>query len=164
MKLALFLALATVSASAAVVINTDPISRAAERHSFEWFGLTVEKAKAKAATQSTPFRVVQKDGKPLPRTKDYRPGRINAHVEGNRVIAVSIEGQSQRIVEGVIDTNHLSLLGYSEEEAATRAQSVGLPFRVVMRDGKSYAVTLDYIAERANATVEDGIVVAITPG
>ncbi len=141
-----------------------PIEEAAKRHKFEWFGLTLAEAERKASREDLEFRVVKADGKYLPQTKDFRQGRINAHIMGNKVVAVEIEGLSHSIVEGVIELSHLSYLGLNEKDAINRAKLNGLPFRVVARDGKSNAVTMDYIKNRANAVVVKGKVVAITNG
>ncbi len=160
----LFLAFSSILVAAVVAPSLDRIEEAAKRHDFEWFGLTVEDARKKAADNDLPFRVVKADGKSRPNTKDYRPGRINSHVVGDTIVAVAIEGQGHSIVEGVIDLNHLSLLGLTVEDATAHANLNGLPFRVVTRDGKSNPVTMDYIKKRANAVVVDGRVVAITNG
>lgn len=140
------------------------IDRAADRHEFEWFGLTLSEANSKAAKRSVPFRVVVKNGKQLPRTEDYRPGRINAHTRGDRIIAVNIEGESYTISEGVIDQGHLPFLGLSEAAAKEKADGTNIPFRVIVREGESLPATMDYVKKRANAIVEGGIVIAITPG
>lgn len=140
------------------------IDEAAKRHEFKWFGLTVEKAREKATENDLFFRVIKEDGRYLQATKDHRPGRINAHVWSDRIVAIEIEAKSGSIVEGVIDLNHLSFLGLREEEAIAQADLDGLPFRVVIRNGISHPVTLDYIEMRANAVVEKGVVVALTTG
>jgi len=160
LPLAFFTILAVVTANP----TSDRIEMAAKRHPFEWFGLTLKAAERKAAEGETDFRIVKLEGKYLPVTKDYRPGRINAHVVGDKVVAVAIEGQSHSIVEGVINLQHLSYLGLPEEEAIKHAELNQLPFRIVTRDGKSKPVTQDYIKNRANAVVEKGVVVAVTTG
>ncbi len=141
-----------------------PIEEAAKRHNFKWFGLTVAEAELKAAKEDLEFRVVKADGKYLPKTKEFRRGRINAHIFGNKVVAVEIEGLSHSIVEGVIELSHLSYLGLNEKDAVERAELNRLPFRVVIRNGKSNPVTMDYIKNRANAVVINDKVVAITKG
>lgn len=60
----------------------------------EYVGLTVEEAQILARTMNVPFRVVMKDGEPLPATMDYRIGRINAAIENNVVVSYDVEGQS----------------------------------------------------------------------
>lgn len=59
----------------------------------EYIGLTVEEASELAKTKDVPFRVIEKDGQPLPATMDWRPGRINASVKEGVVVDISIEGQ-----------------------------------------------------------------------
>jgi len=141
-----------------------PIEEAAKRHDFEWFGLTLAEAERKASREDLEFRVVKADGKYLSLTKDFRPERINAHIMGNKLVAVEIEGMSHTIAEGVIDLRHLFYLGLTEKEAINRAKLNGRPFRVVIRNGKPNPVTMDYIKNRANAVVVDDKVVAITNG
>lgn len=58
----------------------------------ELIGLTEEEAVGVAADNDISFRVVERDGESLPVTMDYRPGRINAVVEGDAVIEYSVEG------------------------------------------------------------------------
>lgn len=161
------LPLASLAIIVAAVTTPPPLDRieeAAERHDFEWFGLNVADARKKAVESDLPFRVIKVDGNYLPITKDHRPGRINAHVITDKIVAIQIEGQSHSIVEGVIDLSHLSFLGLSEEEAIAHAKLHGLPFRIVIRNGRSYGVTMDYIKNRANAVIVDGKIIAITTG
>lgn len=156
--------LAIIVAAVVAPPPLDKIEEAAKRHDFEWFGLTIQDAKKKATENDLQFRVIKADGEFFPITKDYRPGRINVHVWSDRIVAIEIEGNSRSIVEGVIDLGHLSYLGLTEEDALARASLNGIPFRVVIRNGKSNPVTMDYIKNRANAVVADGKVVAITTG
>jgi len=58
----------------------------------DYKGQTVEAAKKLAELNGVPFRVVTKDGEPLPATMDWRPGRINASTQDGIVIDVQIEG------------------------------------------------------------------------
>ena len=41
---------------------------------------------------------------------------------------------------------------------------MGLPYRVVRRDGVSYPVTMDYNESRLNFTISRGRVIAVTRG
>ena len=58
-----------------------------------FIGLTETQARALARSRNIPFRVVQRDGKDLAVTFDYRRGRINAKVRENVVIAYTVEGE-----------------------------------------------------------------------
>lgn len=51
-----------------------------------------------------------------------------------------------------------SYIGLSEADAEAKANVEGVPFRVVMRDGESLPVTMDFRPGRINATVENGFV------
>ena len=57
----------------------------------EIIGLTEAEAAAYAEKNDVSFRVIKRDGQYLPATADYRPGRINAEVEGGVVTAYTIE-------------------------------------------------------------------------
>lgn len=56
-------------------------------------GLSIEAAQKMAESNGVAFRVVMKEGKPLPATMDYRPGRINAAVENDKVVSYEVEGR-----------------------------------------------------------------------
>lgn len=60
-----------------------------------YVGLTVSEAEELAGENRVPFRVIVLDGQPLPATMDYRPGRVNAAVEGDTVVSVDIEGEGE---------------------------------------------------------------------
>ena len=59
-----------------------------------WVGLTWEAAKQQALDNGVPIRVVERDGVPLPVTKDYVINRVNVKLKDNVVVDVSVEGQS----------------------------------------------------------------------
>lgn len=54
-------------------------------------GLTVELAEQLATNRGVSFRVVMRDGVPLPATADYRPGRVNAEVTQGKISGYTIE-------------------------------------------------------------------------
>lgn len=58
-----------------------------------FIGLTETQARALARSRNVPFRVVQRDGKDLAVTFDFRRGRINAQVRENVVFAYTVEGE-----------------------------------------------------------------------
>ena len=51
-------------------------------------------------------------------------------------------------------------VGLTEEQARERAALQQRQFRVVHRDGEDFIVTADYVENRVNAVVRDGVVVA----
>ena len=57
----------------------------------DYIGLWVEDAQAKAQENNTTLRVVEQDGTPLPATKDYRPGRINAVTQDGIIVSYTVE-------------------------------------------------------------------------
>lgn len=59
-------------------------------------GLTETQARALARSRNVPFRVVQRDGKDLAVTFDFRRGRVNAEVRQNVVVAYSVEGEQSK--------------------------------------------------------------------
>lgn len=58
-----------------------------------FIGLTETQARALARSRNVPFRVVQRDGKDLAVTFDFRRGRINAQLRENVVFAYTVEGE-----------------------------------------------------------------------
>ncbi|MBL6813976.1 MAG: hypothetical protein ISQ65_01995 [Pseudomonadales bacterium] len=61
-----------------------------------FIGLTETQARVLARSRNLPFRVVQRDGKDLAVTFDFRRGRINAEVRDNVVVAYSVEGEQSK--------------------------------------------------------------------
>lgn len=57
----------------------------------EFVGVSPEVATTLADQKGVYFRVVSEDGRPLPTTRDYRPGRINATVENGIVVSYELE-------------------------------------------------------------------------
>jgi len=58
----------------------------------EYVGLSEESALEKATKAGKASRVVERDGKSLPVTMDYAPGRLNLFVKDDRVYRVEVEG------------------------------------------------------------------------
>jgi hypothetical protein len=54
-----------------------------------YLGLTEADAEHRAEDADTPFRVTCRDGELQPVTADYRPDRVNVHVEGDLVVHAS---------------------------------------------------------------------------
>jgi hypothetical protein len=54
------------------------------------------------------------------------------------------------------------LAGFDESAAESCVKTAGLLWRVVARDGESFAVTEDYIPTRINVVIERTIVTEIT--
>lgn len=55
-------------------------------------------------------------------------------------------------------------VGLTVDDAGALAEEQGRPWRVVKEDGQDRAVTLDFIDNRLNFEVEDGVVVRVTTG
>ena len=51
-----------------------------------------------------------------------------------------------------------TLIGLSEQAAEEAAADFGYGWRVVHRDGEEFAVTMDFVEDRINATIIDGVV------
>lgn len=52
----------------------------------------------------------------------------------------------------------------TEEELTSKLTSKGINYRVERRDGQSYPLTMDYVPDRANLTIENGMVTKIRYG
>ena len=58
----------------------------------DYIGLSEQAAMDKAKNAGLPHRVVERDGKSLPVTMDYVPGRLNLSVRNGFVYHVEVEG------------------------------------------------------------------------
>ena len=56
------------------------------------------------------------------------------------------------------------LVGMSEEQASAFLTAEGIVYRVVQRDGESYPATKDYNPDRANLTIQSGVVTDVQFG
>ncbi len=56
---------------------------------FQW--LSLSQGQDLADTKGRPFRVVEEDGRELPRTEDYLPGRLNAMINKGIITDITIE-------------------------------------------------------------------------
>jgi len=52
----------------------------------------------------------------------------------------------------------------TEEELIAKLVAKEINYRVERRDGESYPLTMDYVPDRANLTIEDGIVTKVRYG
>lgn len=64
--------------------------------------------------------------------------------------------------ETLIDTS--TIIGMSEGQASTFLTAEGIDYRIVERDGESFPVTMDYSPERANLTIQNGVVTEVQFG
>ena len=55
-------------------------------------------------------------------------------------------------------------LGLTVDEAGDKADEAGVPWRVVREDGEDLPVTMDFVEDRLNFSVENGEVVEVTTG
>ena len=56
------------------------------------------------------------------------------------------------------------LVGLNEDEAIKTAESNGWSWRIAMRDGESFPLTMDFRSDRVNFTIENGVVTAVVVG
>ena len=68
------------------------IAESADPGDFSYLGLTLEQARIAARERNRRFRVVKIDGMDLAVTYDFVPGRINAEVVDQVVVAFTVEG------------------------------------------------------------------------
>lgn len=62
------------------------------------------------------------------------------------------------------DDEAAQLVGLTEDEAFAEAAARGWEVRVASRDGESFSLTMDFLWNRVNVTVDDGLVTAVTVG
>lgn len=67
-------------------------------------------------------------------------------------------------VIGIAPEDAERLIGLSEVDAVTEAESQGWDVRVVSRDGEDFPITMDYSTGRVNLTVEDDVVTKVYVG
>jgi hypothetical protein len=60
--------------------------------------------------------------------------------------------------------NFVEYIGLSVADAEAKANEQGTPFRIETEDGVEYALTMDFMSYRGNATVVNGVVTAMRPG
>lgn len=140
------------------------LSTAVKRHTFVWCGLAEAEAVKKAKAAAVLFRVVSRDGKPMPATRDYRKGRINAYVWQGRIMGIAVEGAGTLLLEGCRDVAFLPYLGLKEAAAQAMATTKKVSYRVVSKDGEGMAVTADYLPKRVNVNIIAGVLVAVHGG
>lgn len=64
----------------------------------------------------------------------------------------------------ISDEEAADLIGLTEDQAFAEATARGWEVRVASRDGEWFALTMDFLSNRVNFTVEDDVVTAITVG
>jgi hypothetical protein len=67
-------------------------------------------------------------------------------------------------LEAITQARAQLLLGFSERDAERCAAELGWAYRVGMRDGEPFALTMDYSLQRVTVVVNDDVVTAITVG
>jgi len=60
--------------------------------------------------------------------------------------------------------NKLELVGVSKEQALMLLDSMGCKYRISKEDGEYYVGTRDFVNNRYNLVIEDGVVVAVNMG
>lgn len=126
----------------------------------DYVGLSTADAEQKAQLEGVMFRVVEEDGKPLPTTRDFQEGRINATVEKGFVTKYSVETNNPTPEEKK-DTND-AIIGMTTVQAKAYAETKGVDFRTGTVDGVAMPVTLDFRPGRITADVKSNVVVSYT--
>ena len=130
---------------------------------YAWFGLSLEAATEKAASQQVPLVTIAIDGEMVPATADRVPERIRVALQDNRIIFAKIEAGS--LVEGVVDPAFVSLIGQPVDAVTAAAGQHGASsVRVVSRDGESLPATRDHRPNRWNLHIRNGVVTGLTFG
>ena len=62
------------------------------------------------------------------------------------------------------DTSAGSYVGLTEKEAIAKAKAAGSPWRITRKDGETFMVTQDFVANRINFEIDDGKVTKATYG
>lgn len=137
------------------------IDAATKRGTFTWFGLTLQEAVEKTKASGTAMRIVEKNGRPMPVTRDYRKGRLNLRVYAGKIIGATIEGETFN--EGA-PVALLDYLGLSGEAAAALAKKNGVPLRTAVRDGESMPLTADMNPKRVNIRLKKDVVIGAGHG
>lgn len=69
---------------------------------------------------------------------------------------------SGEVTEAEAEAVANAYLGLTEEEAQAQAEVDGRPFRVGARDGEQLMLTEDYVLGRVTASINDGVITAVT--
>ena len=138
------------------------IRAAAARATFQWFALTEADAVAKAKEQGLLLRVVERDGRGLPTTRDFRKGRLNISLMHGLVMRQTSEGSADG--EGCRNAALLPYLGLTEKQASALAKKNAVQCRTTVRDGQGLPATADMVLDRVNFVTRAGIVVGVGNG
>jgi hypothetical protein len=63
--------------------------------------------------------------------------------------------------EEALEFDESIVVGLSVEEAETAAEEAGFTVRIARQDGEDLALTMDFIPNRVNVEVEDGVVTGV---
>jgi hypothetical protein len=55
-------------------------------------------------------------------------------------------------------------VGLEKQEAIEAAQDEGVPWRIEREDDEEFVLTMDYVPDRVNFSVDDGVVTAVRAG
>jgi hypothetical protein len=72
------------------------------------------------------------------------------------------EDKKKEVAYDVKDAD--SLIGHKLDEITPALEAAEIKFRVVERDGEPLPATMDYLPERLNFKVKEGVVVGVTKG
>jgi len=130
----------------------------------EWFGHSEDEATAKATDEGREWRIARTDGETFPLTDDFVPGRVTFDIDDGTITFARMELDQGIAVEGAQDPADVGFIGVSVDEAMTVADEEGRAARVIMVDGEARPATADFIEDRLNLYVVDGVVTGVTLG
>ena len=85
---------------------------------------------------------------------------VAEEIPSTDVAVPPVESAPVEISEAAAD----ELVGMNEDQAIETAESNGWTWRIAMRDGESFPLTMDFRSDRVNFTIENGVVTAIVVG
>lgn len=91
---------------------------------------------------------------------------LDEGLDGRDVVLTEVgkEKADEAIAEPEAQPFTAKIIGLSEAKAEEAVVNEGLVWRVVARDGEDFPVTLEYLEERINVNIVDGVVVDATIG
>ena len=142
------------------------LAAAMQRHDFQWLGRSAQSIEQIATAEGLEVRIIHRDGEDLPYDRDLVPGRLSLRLIADRAVAIYQDRSDagKVLIEGVMDLDQLPFIGRRVDASRQLAEETGRPWRVSSRDGEQMMLTMDYVPERINAVVVNGMVVAASGG
>lgn len=136
-------------------------------------GLAKDEAITKAESENREWRIGSEDGEDFELTEDFHVGRVTFDILEGVVVFSFIEMEPndfEMVVEPEgpsgedIPDFALALIDLPKDEAIAAIDNAGFSWRISSEDGEDFALTMDYLEERVNLTILDGIVVEVAIG